>query len=70
MDIDVGTKALREDFSEQDQNTLVNNLIHGFTSKMSEVFKDLTVKGHPVVCNPNGELVGKWGKGNMHTMTH
>ena len=24
----------------------------------------------PVVCNPEGELVGKWGTGNMHTMTH
>jgi hypothetical protein len=23
-----------------------------------------------VVCNPEGELVGKWVKGNMHTMTH
>ena len=22
------------------------------------------------MCNPEGELVGKWGTGNMHTLTH
>lgn len=37
---------------------------------MSEVFKGIVIKNHHVVCNPDGELVGKWGKGNMHTMTH
>jgi hypothetical protein len=37
---------------------------------MSEVFKGIVIKNHPVVCNPGGELVGKWGKGSMHTMTH
>jgi hypothetical protein len=37
---------------------------------MNNVFKDVEIKGFKVVCNPEGELVGKWGTGNMHTMTH
>lgn len=37
---------------------------------MNEVFKDAEIKNFKVRCNPDGELVGKWAKGNMHTMTH
>jgi hypothetical protein len=48
----------------------VQRLITGFTDKMNDVFKDVEIKGFKVVCNPEGELVGKWGTGNMHTMTH
>ena len=70
MDIDIGTRALTEDFCPEDQVTLVQSLIQGFAQKMNEVFKDVEIKGFKVNCNPEGELVGKWAKGNMHTMTH
>lgn len=70
MDIDLGTRAMKEDFKEEDQESFVQGLITGFTEKMNEVFKDVEIKGFKVLCNPDGELVGKWGTGNMHTMTH
>lgn len=70
MDIDLGTRAVREDFCQEDQTPLVEKMIKGFTSKMNEVFKDVEIKTFKVSCNPDGELVGKWAKGNMHTMTH
>jgi hypothetical protein len=70
MDIDIGTRALREDFSQEEQESFVRPLVKGFTENLSQVFKGMVVKGHPVVCNPQGELVGKWDKGGMHTMTH
>ena len=34
------------------------------------MFYGLEIKGHKVIGNPEGELVGKWCDGNMHTMTH
>ena len=37
---------------------------------MNDVFQGLEIKGHKVVGNPDGELVGKWSDGNMYTMTH
>lgn len=70
MDIDLGTRAMKEDFKAEDQEAFVQGLITGFTEKMNEVFKEVEIKGFKVVCNPDGELVGKWGTGNMHTMTH
>ncbi len=70
MDIDIGTRALKEDFCPEDQEPFVKKLVSGFTEKMQEIFKDVEIKGFKVNCNPDGELVGKWAKGNMHTMTH
>lgn len=37
---------------------------------MTDIFEKIELKNMKVVCNPQGELVGKWGTGNMHTMTH
>lgn len=70
MEIDIGTRAIREDFQDEDKETLVHSIIRNFTYKMNEVFKNIEIKGFPVVSNPDGELVGKWVNGNMHTMTH
>jgi len=70
MDIDLGTRAMREDFKSEDQESLVEPLISSFAQKMTEIFEKVELKNMQVVCNPQGELVGKWGTGNMHTMTH
>jgi len=70
MDIDLGTRAMREDFKPEDQESLVEPLISSFAQKMTEIFENIELKNMQVVCNPQGELVGKWGTGNMHTMTH
>jgi len=70
MDIDLGTRAMREDFKPEDQENLVEPLISSFAQKMTEIFEKVELKNMQVVCNPQGELVGKWGTGNMHTMTH
>lgn len=70
MEIDIGTRALREDFCTEDQEAIVDELVDGFTERMTEVFEGVEIKGFKVSCNPEGELVGKWAKGNMHTMTH
>lgn len=70
MDIDIGTRALKEDFNPEDQEPFVKKLVLGFTEKMQDIFKEVEIKGFKVNCNPEGELVGKWAKGNMHTMTH
>lgn len=52
MDIDIGTRALKEDFKLEDQDSLVQNLIRGFTKKMSDIFEEVEIKGHKVNCNP------------------
>ena len=70
MDIDLGNRALRDDFHKDDQQIFVTGLVRGFTSRFNELFQGLEIKGFPVRCNPDGELVGKWVTGNMHTMTH
>lgn len=70
MDIDIGTKAIREDFCKDDQDVLVRPLIRTFSQKLNDVFQGLEIKGHKVQGNPEGELVGKWSDGNMYTMTH
>lgn len=69
MDIDIGTKAIREDFHQRDQDTLVKSLIRQITSRINDVFSNKEIKGFRVKGNPEGELVGKW-EGIMHTMTH
>jgi hypothetical protein len=46
MDIDIGTRALKEDFKLEDQDSLVQNLIRGFTKKMSDIFEGVEIKGH------------------------
>lgn len=70
MDIDLGTRAMREDFKLEDQEGLVQSLIQGFAERINNLFHEVEIKNMAVVCNPEGELVGKWGTGNMHTMTH
>ena len=70
MEIDIGTRAIREDHVKDDQETFVRPLIRTFTQKLNDVFQGLDIKGHKVVGNPEGELVGKWSDGNMFTMTH
>ena len=38
MEIDLGTRALTQDFRSEDQESIVQSLIKGFTEKMTEVF--------------------------------
>ena len=70
MDIDLGTRALKDDFKPEDQDSIISHLIDGFAQRMTDIFQGVEIKGMNVHCNPDGELIGKWVTGNMHTMTH
>ena len=70
MEIDLGTKALKENFVSADQEELTSSLITTFTRKINDIFAGVVIKGQPVVCNSDGELKGKWKNGPMHTVTH
>jgi hypothetical protein len=59
-DIDLGVKAIKEYFAEEDQKTLVSPLIKKLTKKMNKVFSSVKLNGFRVVCNPAGELQGRW----------
>lgn len=45
MEIDLGTKAIREGFSLDDQEGLVGNLIRTFSTKINSVFQGVEIKG-------------------------
>lgn len=73
-DIDLGVKALREVFTLDDQESLVKPLIKTFSRKVTKLFANMTLNGHPIVCNPNGELKGRWpspikGRRQVQTFT-
>lgn len=70
MEIDLGTRAIRDDYHKDDQAEFVMSLVRSFTHKLNSVFQGIEIKGFPVLCNPDGELVGKWTQGIMYTMTH
>ena len=60
MEIDLGTRAIRDDYHKDDQSGFVQSLVKIFTYKLNNVFQGTEIKGFPVICNPDGELVGKW----------
>jgi hypothetical protein len=59
-DIDLGVKSIKEHFLEEDQKNLVGPLIKKLTSKMNKVFNPVKLNGFRVICNPAGELQGRW----------
>jgi len=59
-DIDLGVKAIRENMEIADKDTLVKPIIETFTRKLNQVFEGVMLNGYPVVCNPAGELQGRW----------
>ena len=68
--MDLGTKALKEDFSDNDQDTLVKKVIVHLTNQINITFERIVINGFNTICNPDGELKGKWQKGPMYTVTH
>jgi hypothetical protein len=41
MDIDLGTRAMREDFKQEDQEGLVQSLIQGFAERINNLFHEV-----------------------------
>lgn len=55
-DIDLGVKAIRENFDPADKDSVVKPLIETFARKLNKLFEGVVLNGFPVVCNPAGEL--------------
>jgi len=59
-DIDLGVKAICESFAPEDQVRLVQPLIKKLSKKMTAIFARDKINGFKVMCNPEGELQGRW----------
>ena len=58
-DIDLGVKAILEGFKYNDR-IMVDTIIRKLSQKLNKVFSATKLNGHQVVCNPHGELQGRW----------